>query len=117
MGSLAALGCRTAVAKLFGVKLSGFAAWFLWRSIYLFKMPGWSRRLRIAIDWTLDLLFRRDYVQLGLHRPGRETAPDAAAAGRRAGIAAGGGGVRGRADRAGPAGQVPAAAGRISRPE
>ena len=55
-GALAALGCRTGVAKLFGVKLSGFAAWFLWRTVYLFKMPGWARRLRVALDWTMDLL-------------------------------------------------------------
>jgi NADH dehydrogenase len=67
-GSLAALGCRTAVAKLFGLKLSGFWAWFLWRTVYLAKMPGWARRLRVALDWTVDLFFRRDYVQLGAHR-------------------------------------------------
>jgi NADH:ubiquinone reductase (H+-translocating) len=67
-GSLAALGCRTAVAKVYGVKLSGFAAWFLWRGIYLFKMPGWARRLRVAIDWAMGLLFPRQIVQLGIHR-------------------------------------------------
>lgn len=67
-GTLAALGCRTAVARVFGVKLSGFPAWFLWRTVYLFKMPGWARRLRIALDWTLGLFFGRDYVQLGIHR-------------------------------------------------
>ncbi len=67
-GSLAALGCRTAVAKIHGVKLSGFPAWFLWRSIYLFKMPGWARRLRVALDWAMDLLFPRQIVQLGIHR-------------------------------------------------
>ncbi len=68
LGTLAALGCRTAVAKVMGVKLSGFVAWWLWRTVYLMKMPGWGRRLRIALDWTIDLLFRRDYVQLGVHR-------------------------------------------------
>jgi len=67
-GTLAALGCRTAVASVFGLKLSGFPAWFLWRAVYLFKMPGWARRLRVALDWTVDLFFRRDYVQLGVHR-------------------------------------------------
>ena len=68
-GSLAALGCRTGVAEVFGVKLSGFAAWFLWRTVYLLKMPGWSRRARVALDWTADLHFSRDFVQLGVHRP------------------------------------------------
>ncbi len=67
-GALAALGCRTGVAKVFGVKLAGFPAWFLWRTVYLLKMPGWARRVRVAIDWTLDLVFRPDYVQLGIHR-------------------------------------------------
>lgn len=67
-GTLAALGCRTAVAKIFNIKLSGFLAWFLWRTVYLSKMPGWSRRLRITLDWSMDLLFKRDYVQLGVHK-------------------------------------------------
>jgi NADH:ubiquinone reductase (H+-translocating) len=67
-GSLAALGCRTAVAKVYGITLSGFPAWFLWRSIYLLKMPGWARRLRVAIDWAMGLLFPRQIVQLGIHR-------------------------------------------------
>lgn len=67
-GALAALGCRTAVAKVYGVKLSGFPAWFLWRTVYLLKMPGWVRRIRVALDWTLGLFFRRQIVQLGIHR-------------------------------------------------
>ena len=67
-GALAALGCRTGVAKVLGLKLSGFPAWFLWRTVYLLKMPGFARRVRIALDWTMDLLFRGDAVQLGLHR-------------------------------------------------
>ncbi len=72
-GSLAALGCRTGVAKVFGLKLSGFAAWWLWRTVYLLKMPGLSRKLRVALDWTIDLVFSRDYVQLGVH--GQKTVP------------------------------------------
>lgn len=68
-GALAALGCRTAVAKVFGVKLSGFPAWFLWRTVYLLKMPGVARRLRVALDWTMDLFFSKPIVQLGVHTP------------------------------------------------
>jgi NADH dehydrogenase len=68
LGGVAAIGCRTGVAKLMGVKLSGFLAWFVWRTVYLMKMPGWPRRFRIALDWTADLLFRQDHVQLGVHR-------------------------------------------------
>jgi NADH:ubiquinone reductase (H+-translocating) len=67
-GSTAALGCRTGVASVFGIKLSGFAAWFVWRTVYLAKMPGLGRKVRVALDWTLDLLFPRDYVSLGAHR-------------------------------------------------
>lgn len=67
-GTLAALGCRTAVAKVMGLHLSGFPAWFLWRTVYLLKMPGWNRRLRVALDWTMGLLFSRTIVQLGVHR-------------------------------------------------
>jgi NADH dehydrogenase len=69
LGSVAALGCRTGVAKIFGVKLSGFPAWFLFRTLYLLKMPGLARKVRVALDWTIDLVFAKDTVQLGLNRP------------------------------------------------
>lgn len=71
LGSLAALGCRTAVAKVFGIKVAGFPAWFLYRSVYLFKMPSWSRRFRIMMDWTADLFMRAQPVQLGIRRATR----------------------------------------------
>jgi NADH dehydrogenase len=61
---LAPLGHRSAVAEIKGFKFSGFFAWFLWRTIYLIKLPGWDRKIRVAIDWTLDLFFPRDIVQL-----------------------------------------------------
>jgi NADH dehydrogenase len=64
LGVLASLGQRSAVANVFGVKLTGFFAWFLWRTIYLMKLPGFARKLRVALDWTLDLLFPRDIAQL-----------------------------------------------------
>ena len=70
-GSLAAIGCRTGVAKVYGIKLSGFAAWWLWRTVYLLKMPTLARKVRVALDWTIDVFFSRDYVQLGLHRTTR----------------------------------------------
>jgi NADH dehydrogenase len=68
VGSLAALGCRSGVASLFGLKLSGFLAWWAYRTVYLFKMPGIARKLRVALDWTLEVLFPREVVQLGIHR-------------------------------------------------
>jgi len=63
-GMLAPLGHRSAVAEIRGFKFSGFFAWFLWRTIYLIKLPGWDRKIRVAIDWGLDLFFPRDIVQL-----------------------------------------------------
>ncbi|HWO14622.1 MAG TPA: FAD-dependent oxidoreductase [Polyangiaceae bacterium] len=68
LGSLASLGRRSAVAELLGVRLTGFLAWFLWRTLYLAKLPGLVRRLRVALDWTLDLLFPRDITQLAVLR-------------------------------------------------
>jgi NADH dehydrogenase len=67
-GMLAAFGRFDAVANVFGIRLTGFPAWFLWRSVYLMKMPGIGRKIRVAIDWTLDLFVGRDYVELGVHR-------------------------------------------------
>lgn len=72
-GTLAPLGYRIGVAKVFGIKFSGFIAWWLWRTVYPLKMPGWGRKFRIALDWALDLFTRRDVVQLSLHTPERET--------------------------------------------
>jgi NADH:quinone reductase (non-electrogenic) len=68
LGSLASLGQRRAVAELFGLRLTGFVAWFLWRTLYLAKLPGFVRRLRVALDWTLDLFFPRDITQLSVLR-------------------------------------------------
>ncbi|MGD9857816.1 MAG: NAD(P)/FAD-dependent oxidoreductase [Planctomycetaceae bacterium] len=64
LGLLAGLGRRCAVAEICGWKFSGFIAWWLWRTIYLMKLPGFERKLRVAIDWTLDLVFPRDIVYL-----------------------------------------------------
>jgi NADH dehydrogenase len=62
LGLLVALGHRTAAADLRGHRFSGFAAWLLWRGVYLAKLPGMDKRLRVFFDWTLDLLFPRDIV-------------------------------------------------------
>lgn len=62
LGQLCSIGGHKAVAEILGMHLSGFWAWFLWRGIYLFKMPSLSRRLKIGFDWAWDLLFARDLV-------------------------------------------------------
>jgi len=63
IAQLAAIGRRTGVANIMGVNFSGFFAWLLWRAIYLSKLPRFEKKLRVALDWTLDLLFSKDLVQ------------------------------------------------------
>jgi len=62
LGVLVALGHRTAAADIRGRLFSGFAAWLLWRAVYLAKLPGIEKRIRVFLDWTLDLAFPRDIV-------------------------------------------------------
>lgn len=64
LGVFCAIGGRHAVAEILGRRVSGFVAWFLWRAIYLFKLPSWSRRVKVGADWAWDLLFARDLVNL-----------------------------------------------------
>ncbi|MEM1012597.1 MAG: NAD(P)/FAD-dependent oxidoreductase [Planctomycetota bacterium] len=66
LGQLAAFGHGDAVAETFGMRFTGWFAWFLWRGVYLMKMPGLGRKIRVAVDWTLDLVTRRDFVELGV---------------------------------------------------
>jgi NADH dehydrogenase len=68
LGKLAGLGHRSAVAEILGLRLSGLIAWFRWRSIYLMKLPGLDRKIRVATDWFLDLLLPADIVQLKTER-------------------------------------------------
>ncbi len=68
LGMMASLGAREAVAQLPGDRvLTGFFAWFLWRSYYLMRLPGLDRRLRVAFDWALELLFPRDIAELRIY--------------------------------------------------
>jgi len=60
IGLLASIGRRTGVARILGFNFSGFFAWWLWRTIYLSKLPGFDKKVRVAFDWTLDLLFPKD---------------------------------------------------------
>ncbi len=63
IGALASIGRRTGVARIMGVNFSGFIAWWMWRTIYLSKLPRFEKKVRVALDWTLDLLFSKDLVQ------------------------------------------------------
>ena len=66
LGTMASLGHTRAVALVFGMRLTGFFAWWLRRTYYLFQMPRWDRRLRIVLDWTVALFFRPDITKVEL---------------------------------------------------
>jgi NADH dehydrogenase len=68
LGQLATIGRRAGVAQIFGLRFSGFVAWFLWRTIYLAKLPRAEKKLRVMLDWTLDLVFSKDLVQYATSR-------------------------------------------------
>jgi hypothetical protein len=57
------------VANILGVNFSGFMAWWLWRTIYLMKLPRFEKKVRVALDWTLDLIFSKDLVRFMTVRP------------------------------------------------
>jgi NADH dehydrogenase len=64
IGMLASIGHHTGVASVFGFKFSGFIAWWMWRTIYLAKLPRLVKKLRVVMTWTLDLVFGRDIEQM-----------------------------------------------------
>ncbi len=67
-------GFGAMMGQVMGVRLTGFLAWFAWRTYYLFALPRWERRFRVAFDWFLDLLFPTDIVELKVEplQTGRE---------------------------------------------
>jgi NADH dehydrogenase len=69
IGLLAPIGKRTGVANILGVNFSGFIAWWLWRTIYLLKLPRFEKKVLVALDWTLDVLFSKDLVHFRTTRP------------------------------------------------
>jgi NADH dehydrogenase len=64
LGQLASIGHHTGVAMMFGIKFSGFIAWWFWRSVYLMKLPRLAKKLRVMVSWTLDLFFGQEIEQL-----------------------------------------------------
>ena len=63
-GQMAIIGKRNGVASFFGMNISGIWAWALWRNVYISKIPKWDKRLRVLLDWTIDLFFDRDISRL-----------------------------------------------------
>jgi NADH dehydrogenase len=62
-GQLATIGRRTGVARILGLKFSGVVGWALWRSVYLMKLPRLEKKLRVGLQWALDVIFERDLGQ------------------------------------------------------
>ena len=63
-GQMAIIGKRNGVASIFGMNISGIWAWALWRNVYISKIPKWDKRLRVLLDWTIDMFFDRDISRL-----------------------------------------------------
>src|ERR1700757_3157589 len=64
LGQFAAIGRERAVATVLGVRFSGFIAWLMWRGAYLLMLPGLKRKIRVLLEWLLEIFFARDTVQL-----------------------------------------------------
>jgi len=60
LGQLCAIGGHNAVAEFLGLHISGFLAWFLWRSVYLFKLPSFSHQVKVGFDWAWEIFYSRD---------------------------------------------------------
>jgi NADH dehydrogenase len=67
-GQMAVIGKKSGIATIFGINLHGFLAWWVWRTIYLSKIPRLEKRIRILLDWTVDLFFDRDIARLKILR-------------------------------------------------
>ena len=68
LGMLVSVGRFKAVGEVLGIKVSGLVGWFLWRSYYLLRLPTIDRRIRVALDWTLDLVLKHDIVEISVRR-------------------------------------------------
>ena len=66
LGEMVPLSRRTAVADLRGLKLVGFPAWFIWKTVYMLKLPTLAARVRVVLDWTVELFFERDVSELAV---------------------------------------------------
>jgi NADH dehydrogenase len=66
LGQVATLGRYKGIADVLGVRLTGFLGWFVTRSYHLYQLPLLSRKLRVVVDWTVSLFFRRDIAELGM---------------------------------------------------
>ena len=63
-GAMASIGQWYAVGQIFSLKINGWFAWWIWRTVYLSKFASWRKRIRIAFEWTIDLFYSRDVTKL-----------------------------------------------------
>ncbi len=70
LGEMVPLSRRTAVADLLGIKVTGFLAWFIWKIVYMLKLPTLAARSRVVLDWSVELFFERDVSELTVERGG-----------------------------------------------
>lgn len=71
-GVMATVGKKNGIAIIYGVRLHGFLAWWLWRTFYLANLPTMEKRLRVMADWTIDLFFTRDITRVKAFATGRD---------------------------------------------
>jgi NADH:ubiquinone reductase (H+-translocating) len=72
LGQVATLGRYKGIADVLGLRFKGFIGWFVTRSYHLYQLPLVTRKLRVVVDWTTALFFRRDIAELSmLGHPGR----------------------------------------------
>lgn len=74
-GALVSVGEHFAAVELLGIRISGFVAWVVWRTLYLMKLVGFSNKVRVVLDWTLDLLIERSISQIAAGRHDVTNAP------------------------------------------
>ena len=65
LGQVATLGRHKGIAEVLGLRLRGFLGWWVTRSYHLYQLPTAQRKLRVVVDWTVALFFRRDIAELG----------------------------------------------------
>ena len=70
IGTLASIGHYSGVGKVFGVRVRGLLAWFMWRGYYWTRVPGFGGKIRVGIDWLQTLIFGSDPVKLKVDYPG-----------------------------------------------
>jgi NADH dehydrogenase len=79
-GQMASIGHNKAVAEVFGLRISGFIAWLMWRGLYLLRVPTFARKSRLFLEWNWAMFFPPDISHLGYRRTQRKAAAPAVAA-------------------------------------